>query len=80
MLTGKQVGDTILYFGCRKKADDYIYEDELQKYQDNETLTKLYVAFSRDSDKKVYVQHMLRENKEETWKLLEAGGHLYVCG
>jgi len=38
------------------------------------------VAFSRDSDKKVYVQHMLRENKEETWKLLEAGGHLYVCG
>ncbi|KAH3886012.1 NADPH--cytochrome P450 reductase-like [Dreissena polymorpha] len=77
---GKPVGDTILYFGCRKKAEDYIYEDELRGYVENETLTKLHVAFSRDQDSKVYVQHLLSENKEETWKLLEAGAHLYVCG
>ncbi|XP_052801447.1 NADPH--cytochrome P450 reductase-like [Mya arenaria] len=77
---GKPVGDTILYFGCRKSAEDYIYEDELAEYMKNQTLTKLHLAFSRDQEKKVYVQHLLNQNKEETWKLLEAGGHLYVCG
>ena len=34
IVIGKPVGDTILYFGCRNKSLDFIYEDELQKYQD----------------------------------------------
>jgi hypothetical protein len=24
---GKNVGDTILYFGCRKKSQDYLYQE-----------------------------------------------------
>lgn len=24
---GKVVGDTILYFGCRKRSEDYLYEE-----------------------------------------------------
>jgi len=78
--TGKPVGETILYFGCRHSNEDYIYEEELAKYKDEGLLTKLYVAFSRDQAEKVYVQHLLEQNGEEVWKILDKGGHIYVCG
>ncbi|KAK3083908.1 hypothetical protein FSP39_005129 [Pinctada imbricata] len=77
---GKPVGDTVLYFGCRHKAHDFIYQEELEDYQNDGTLSKLHLAFSRDTDKKVYVQHLLQQNMEETWKIIEGGGHVYVCG
>ncbi|XP_055327531.1 NADPH--cytochrome P450 reductase-like [Paramacrobiotus metropolitanus] len=77
---GKAVGETILYFGCRKKAEDFIYNEELEGFVESGTLTKLYTAFSRDAPEKVYVQHLLRDNGEEVWNLLEKGGHIYVCG
>ena len=38
---GKEVGDAILYFGCRNRSHDYIYEDELKNYQNSGTLTKV---------------------------------------
>ncbi|XP_021373216.1 NADPH--cytochrome P450 reductase-like [Mizuhopecten yessoensis] len=77
---GKTVGDTVLFYGCRHKAQDFLYEDELNDYQNDGTLTKMHVAFSRDGPNKVYVQHLLGNNKEEVWKMLDAGGHIYVCG
>ena len=77
---GKPVGETILYFGCRHQNEDYIYEEELAKYKEEGLLTKLYVAFSRDQAQKVYVQHLLEQNGEEVWKILDKGGHIYVCG
>ncbi|GFY55285.1 NADPH--cytochrome P450 reductase [Trichonephila inaurata madagascariensis] len=78
---GKPVGDTILYFGCRKAQEDYLYEDELKAFVEDGTLTKLHLAFSRDQPEKVYVTHLLRQNKEEIWKVIgESNGHIYVCG
>lgn len=35
----------ILYFGCRKQEEDFIYEDELQEYVTNGTLTKVILCF-----------------------------------
>jgi sulfite reductase (NADPH) flavoprotein alpha-component len=29
---------------------------------------------------KVYVQHRIREDGAEIWRLLERGAHFYVCG
>lgn len=77
---GKTMGDTILFFGCRKKDEDFIYEDELNGYLDDKTLSRMFVAFSRDQEKKVYVQHLMEDQKETIWEVLEKGGHIYVCG
>lgn len=36
--TGKPVGETILYFGCRKKAEDFLYEEELMDFVKKDVL------------------------------------------
>ncbi|XP_011496743.1 PREDICTED: NADPH--cytochrome P450 reductase isoform X2 [Ceratosolen solmsi marchali] len=77
---GKDVGDTILYFGCRKREEDFLYREELQQYVDNGSLT-LHTAFSREQENKVYVTHLLEKNKEELWRVIgKNNGHIYVCG
>ena len=77
---GDTVGQTVLYFGCRNKASDYIYEDELVAYE-KENLMKLRIAFSRDQDSKVYVQHLLAEDGSLIWDIIgKQNGHVYVCG
>ncbi|KYN41090.1 NADPH--cytochrome P450 reductase [Trachymyrmex septentrionalis] len=77
---GKETGDTILYFGCRKSQEDYLYREELEQYVKDGTLT-LHTAFSREQPRKVYVTHLLEKNKEEIWRVIgEQNGHIYVCG
>jgi len=78
-----KIGPLTLYFGCRHKEKDYIYEEELRTSRENGTLSQLYVTFSREPDQNglKYVQDFLEKNKEElTTELLERGGYLYVCG
>lgn len=42
-----------MYFGCRHKNEDYIYQEELEEAEKNTVLTHLHVAFSRDQEQKV---------------------------
>nr|XP_054502882.1 NADPH--cytochrome P450 reductase [Agelaius phoeniceus] len=78
---GKEVGETVLYYGCRHEREDYLYREELARFQKEGVLTQLNVAFSRDQAEKVYVQHLLKKNKENVWKLVNEGmAHIYVCG
>ncbi|WP_332631894.1 sulfite reductase subunit alpha [Halalkalibacter flavus] len=73
-------GKTWLFFGDQHEATDFLYQDELEKYKQDGALTKLDAAFSRDTDKKVYVQHKMLENSKELFEWLEAGAFFYVCG
>jgi len=72
----------VLYFGCKREDQDYIYRDELEAYQQDGTLQELHLAFSRQNpNQKEYVQHLLKQNGASTYNLLEAqGAYVYVCG
>jgi NADPH-ferrihemoprotein reductase len=77
---GKPVGETILYYGCRNRVEDYLYEDEL-KYFVDEKILELHIAFSRDQEEKIYVTHLLKKDGEKIWKLIkEDNASIYVCG
>ncbi|KAI7855760.1 NADPH-dependent cytochrome P450 oxidoreductase [Circinella umbellata] len=78
---GKPVGPTLLFFGCRNSEQDYLYKEEWPGLF--ETLgeeSRMITAFSRETDKKVYVQHRLQENGKEVWELLKKNGTIFVCG
>ncbi|XP_023675147.2 NADPH--cytochrome P450 reductase isoform X1 [Paramormyrops kingsleyae] len=78
---GREVGETVLYYGCHHRSEDFLYQEELEGYERSGVLTQLNVAFSRDQERKVYVQHLMKRNKEHLWKLINAdGAHVYVCG
>lgn len=48
-----------MYFGCRHKNEDYIYQEELDDAEKNEVLTQLNVAFSRDQEQKVQLSLLI---------------------
>ena len=77
--SGKKLGDAVLFFGCRHPDQDFLYQDELEKFE-KDGVADLHVAFSRKEKKKVYVQDLIRENRDKIWKMIEAGAHIYVCG
>ena len=73
-------GKAWLFFGHQHEATDFFYRDEFEGFIANGALTKLSTAWSRDGDKKVYVQDRMREAGAELWSWLEAGAHFYICG
>ncbi|KAL0048513.1 hypothetical protein WJX82_004898 [Trebouxia sp. C0006] len=77
--SGLQLGQSVLYFGCRHSDQDYLYGPQLQQWADEGRLT-LFTAFSRQQAQKVYVQDRLRESGKLVWQLLQEGAHFYVCG
>jgi len=78
---GLDLGEAVLFFGCRSASHDFIYEEELKSFANDGVLSRLLVAFSRDDpEKKVYVQDLIAKEKEMVWRLLNAGAVIYVCG
>ena len=80
LAVNKGTGKSWLFFGDQHSASDFLYQDELEKYQKDGVLTRLETAFSRDTAEKVYVQHKMLENSKELFEWLENGAYFYVCG
>ncbi len=75
----KAPGENWLFFGERSRATDFYYEDELLEYE-KENHLRLDLAFSRDQEKKIYVQDKMRENQTDLWQWIGKGAYIYVCG
>lgn len=73
-------GSSWLVFGERHFRTDFLYQIEWQDFLKRGILTRMDVAFSRDTHDKVYVQHRLIERAADVFAWLEAGAHVYVCG
>lgn len=77
---GSTLGPAVLFFGCRRRDHDFIYEEELREFE-RQGVMQLEVAFSREGKAKRYVQHALEERGAELWEwIAKKKGSLYVCG
>ncbi|NRB22654.1 assimilatory sulfite reductase (NADPH) flavoprotein subunit [Shewanella sp.] len=73
-------GNSWLIFGNPHFEQDFLYQTEWQQYLQDGSLSRIDLAFSRDQDHKIYVQHRIAEQGEELWNWLESGAHFYICG
>ena len=73
-------GRNWLFFGDRHFDSDFLYQAEWLDYRRKGLLTRLDVAFSRDTAEKVYVQHRILENARAIYAWLAEGAQVYVCG
>jgi sulfite reductase (NADPH) flavoprotein alpha-component len=77
--TGAQ-GKNWLFFGDQQFVTDFLYQTEIQNWVETGSLSKINLAFSRDQEEKVYVQHKLKKNGKEVYEWLSSGASVYLCG
>jgi len=78
---GASLAEAALFNGIRSASLDYIYRNEIERFAAAGVLDHLHVATSRDRPGRPdYVQHRIREQGALVWRLLTAGGYVYVCG
>lgn len=78
-VTGAE-GKNWLFFGEQHFVLDFYYQTEIQEWLTTGVLMKLDTAFSRDQEKKIYVQDRIREKGKEFNNWLENGASIYICG
>lgn len=75
----KAPGKNWLFFGDWNEQFDFLYEDYWKKLE-KEGHLRLSTAFSRDHEKKYYVQHAMEEHADALWEWIQKGAYFYVCG
>jgi sulfite reductase (NADPH) flavoprotein alpha-component len=76
----KAPGRNWLFFGHQRSDYDFFYADEFAGMKASKVLTRLSLAWSRDTDEKFYVQDRMRQAGRDLWAWLADGAHFYVCG
>ena len=83
-LRKQSVGEIDVFFGCRYSNHDWLYESELKEFQSAGIVSNLFTAFSREGGDKMYVQTLMKQNKEcgnrVVQMIMEKEASVYVCG
>jgi sulfite reductase alpha subunit-like flavoprotein len=85
-----------VYFGCRHRDHDWLYQDELNGFVATGLVSNLYTAFSRDGDaannndgvgggsslrQHRYVQHLLQANADRLLvQVFDENAAIFLCG
>jgi len=73
-------GRNWLIFGARHFSQDFLYQLEWQRALKRGALARIDLAFSRDRDRRSYVQHRIVETGAVLYDWIEGGATVYVCG
>jgi sulfite reductase (NADPH) flavoprotein alpha-component len=73
-------GKSWLFFGDRSFTHDFLYQLDWQDALKDGSLTRMDVAFSRDTPQKIYVQHKMWDKRRDLVEWLDNGALIYVCG
>ena len=78
---GVRLAEAVLFNGVRSRSLDFIYRDEIERFAADGVLDHVHIAASREEPgRRVHVQDLIREQGALVWRLLDAGGYVYVCG
>lgn len=69
-----------LYWGGRSKQAYALYEGHLKPFVDNGIITSLNLAFSRETEQKIYVGDLIKRDGKQIAELLKKGAVIYICG
>lgn len=73
-------GRNWLFFGEQHQHSDFLYQAEWIDFVETGSLHNIDLAFSRDQEHKVYVQHRMKERATELLEWIDGGAAIYVCG
>ncbi len=72
--------DIIMYWGARTKASYMLYKDIIEDSINNNKLKSFNTAYSKATENKIYVQHLIEKDQENIAALLKEKGVIMICG
>lgn len=76
----RKCSNNVLFMGDRNKETDFYFKETLKQHE-NEGNLKLFCAFSRDQEEKVYVQDRIWEQREMIFDMIEnQNGQVFISG
>ncbi len=73
-------GRNWLFFGEGSFTTDFLYQTEWQNWFNTEVLTKVSLAFHKDSADKPYTHHRIIQHGAELFEWIQNGAYVYLCG